>query len=112
MELSTERHGGVLIVNVSGRIDPKSAGALETAINGSLRNGDDAVIMDLQQLVYIGNTGLRALRITARILRDRGATLAICSPQGVVAAVFSGSGVDTLITVHPTRAAALAALKG
>ena len=111
LEFSTERQDGVLIVNVSGRIDPKSAGALETAIDGTLVNGDRAVIMDLEQLVYIGNTGLRALRIVARVLRDRGATMAICSPQGVVAAVFAGSGVDTLITVHPTRAAALEALK-
>ena len=111
MEFSTERHDGVLIVNVSGRIDPKSAGALETAINGTLVNGDRAVIMDLEQLVYIGNTGLRALRIVARVLRDQGATMAICSPQGVVAAVFAGSGVDTLIKVHPTREAALDALK-
>ena len=111
MEFSTERQDGVLIVNVSGRIDPKSAGALETAINGTLVNGDRAVIMDLEQLVYIGNTGLRALRIVARVLRDRGATMAICSPQGVVAAVFAGNGVDTLITVHPTRAAALEALR-
>ena len=111
MEVTTERQGGVLFTNVSGRIDPKSAGALETAITGALRNGDRVVVMDFEQLVYIGNTGLRALRIIARILRDRGAAMAICSPQGVVAAVFSGSGVDTLISVHATRAAALEALK-
>ena len=110
MELSTERRDGVLLANVSGRIDPKSAGALETAITGALQNGDRAVILDFEQLVYIGNTGIRALRIIARILRDRGAALAICSPQGVVAAVFSGSGVDMLVTVHPTRASALEAL--
>ena len=111
MEVTTERQGGVLFMNVSGRIDPKSAGALETAITGALRNGDRVVVMDFEQLVYIGNTGLRALRIIARILRDRGAAMAICSPQGVVAAVFSGSGVDTLISVHASRAAALEALK-
>ena len=111
MEFSTERHDGVLIANVSGRIDPKGASALETAITGALRNGDRFVILDFEQLVYIGNTGVRALRITARVLRDRGARLAVCAPQGVVAAVFAGSGVDTLITVHPTRAAALETLK-
>ena len=110
MELSTERQDGVLLANVSGRIDPKSAGALETAITGALQNGDRAVILDFEQLVYIGNSGIRALRVIARILRDRDAALVICSPQGVVAAVFSGGGVDTLITVHPTRAAALEAL--
>ena len=111
MEWRTERHDGVLIANVSGRIEPKGASALEKAITGALKNGDRSVILDFEQLVYIGNTGVRALRITARVLRDRGARLAICAPQGVVAAVFSGGGVDQLITVYPTRAAALAALK-
>ena len=111
MELSTERRGGVSIVNVGGRIDPKSAGTLQTATTGALQPGDRAVILDFEELAYIGNVGLRALRIIARILRDHGAGLAVCSPQGVVAAVFSGSGVDTFLAVHPTKAAALEALK-
>ena len=111
MELRTERHDGVLIAHLSGRIDPRVARGLELAITGVLRNGDRAVILDFEELAYIGNTGLRALRITARVLRDRGAAIAVCSPQGIVAAVFSGSGVDKLISVHPTRAAAFEALK-
>ena len=111
MELRTERHDGVLIAHLSGRIDPPAAGGLESAITGVLRNGDRAVILDFEELAYIGNTGLRALRITARVLRDRGAALVVCSLQGIVAAVFSGSGADQLISVYPTRAAAFEALK-
>ena len=112
MEVSTERRGDVLIAAVSGRIDPKSASALQTAITGTLQGGDRAVVLDFEQLAYIGNVGLRALRITARILRDHDVSLAICAPQGVVAAVFAGSGADRLIAVHPTRAVALEALAG
>ena len=111
MDVTVERHDSVLVAAVSGRIDPKSAGSLETTITAALQGGDRAVILDFEQLAYIGNVGVRALRITARVLRDRDARLAICAPQGVVAAVFSGSGVDRLITVHSTRAAALAALR-
>jgi len=37
--------------------------------------------------------------------------VAVCAPQGVVAAVFAGSGVDRLIAVYPTKAAALAAFR-
>lgn len=110
MDVTTERHDGVLVAAVSGRIDPKSAGSLETTISAALQGGDRAVILDFEQLAYIGNVGVRALRITARVLRDRSVRLAVCAPQGVVAAVFSGSGVDRLITVYPTRGAALAAL--
>ena len=112
MEVTTERHGKVLVANVIGRIDPKAAGTLQSSITAALRGGDRAVILDFEQLAYIGNVGVRALRIIARVLRDRGAALAICAPQGVVAAVFSGSGVDSLISVYPTRDAALEALDG
>ena len=110
MNVSIERYDNVLVAGVSGRIDPKSAGSLQTTITDELRNGDQAVILDFEQLAYIGNVGVRALRITARILRDRGVSLAVCAPQGVVAAVFSGSGVDRLISVYPTQGAAFEAL--
>ncbi len=112
MNVSIERYDNVLVAGVSGRIDPKSAGSLQTTITDELRNGDQAVILDFEQLAYIGNVGVRALRITARILRDRGVSLAVCAPQGVVAAVFSGSGVDRLISVYPTQGAALEVLSG
>ena len=107
MQVTNERHEGVLVARVSGRIEARDAGALETAITGALKNGDRAVVLDFEELAYIGNTGLRALRITARVLRDRGAAVAVCSPRGIVAAAFAGSGVDVLIKVHPSRAAAL-----
>ena len=112
MNVSIERYDNVLVAGVSGRIDPKNAGSLQTTITDELRNGDQAVILDFEQLAYIGNVGVRALRITARILRDRGVSLAVCAPQGVVAAVFSGSGVDRLISVYPTQGAALEVLSG
>ena len=82
MQVTTERHEGVLVARVSGRIEARDAGALEKAITGALRNGDRAVVLDFEELAYIGNVGVRALRITARVLRDRGAAVAVCSPQG------------------------------
>ena len=110
MNVTTERHENVLVASVSGRIEPASAQALGTTVTAALNNGDRAVILDFEQLTYIGNVGVRALRITANGLRDRNVRMAVCAPQGVVAAVFAGSGVDRLITVYPTRAAALEAL--
>ena len=112
MNVSIERYDNVLVAVVSGRIDPKSAGSLQTTTTDELRNGDQAVILDFERLSYIGNVGVRALRIMANVLRDRSVRLAVCAPQGVVAAVFAGSGVDKLITVYPTQDAALKALGG
>ena len=112
MEVTTERLGHVLIASVIGRIEPAGAQTLQTKIIGAVQNGDRAVVMDFEQLDYIGNVGLRVLRIIGRILRDRNAALVVCSPHGVVSAVFAGTGVDMLIKVYPTRAAALEALAG
>ena len=95
MDVTVERQDSVLVACVSGRIDPKGAGSLETTITTALQDGDHAVILDFEQLAYIGNVGVRALRITARVLRDRDVRMAVCAPQGVVAAgggVFSGGG--------------------
>ena len=111
MDLTTERHDGVLCARVSGRIEPRNAGEFQTAITGAVHNGDRAVVLDFEELAYIGNVGVRALHITARVLRDRNTRVAVCAPQGIVAAVFAGSGSDKLITVYPSRAAALAALR-
>ena len=111
MEVTIERQDGVLVAHVGGRIEPTNVQALDTAITGAFCNGDRAMILDFEELAYIGNVGLHALRITARVLRDRDARLAVCVPQGVVAAVFAGSGVDRLIAVYPTRAAALDSFK-
>ena len=89
MEVTTERHGHVLIASVIGRIEPAGAQTLQTTIIAAVQNGDRAVVMDFEQLDYIGNVGLRVLRIIGRILRDRNAALVVCSPHGVVSAVFA-----------------------
>ena len=102
MDVTVERQKSVLVARVNGRIDPKGAGSLETTITAALQDGDHTVILDFEQLAYIGNVGVRALRITARVLRDRDVRMAVCAPQGVVAAVFSGAAwTDLFRSTNP-----------
>ena len=112
MNLTTERQDGVLSVRVTGRIDAGNVREFEETIRTAIEDGDRAVILDFEKLVYISSTGLRAVLMTAKSLWKRDATFALCSLVDVVRDVFHMSGFDKIIAIHPTRAEALAALDG
>ena len=78
-------------------------------VRAEFGSGDRAVIMDFQTLEYIGSAGLRVVFMAASEFQKRDAAFALCSPPASVAEVIRISGMDQLIAVHPSRAAALAA---
>ena len=111
MQVTTERQDGALSVHVSGRIDAGSAREFEETVRSAIENGDRAVIMDFENLLFISSTGLRAVLMTAKTLRKRDAAFALCSLSGAVLDVFRMSGFDKIIAIHPTRVDALASLE-
>lgn len=110
MNVTFDRRGSVLLVVVEGRLDSADAVAFEETVRTTIEDGDAAVIMDLEKVVYISSAGLRAVLMTAKTLRKKEAAFAVCAPQGTVREVFLLSGLDKIITLHPSRAEALAAL--
>ena len=95
-------------------IDPASArreeNRFEEAIGTAVQDGDRAVILDFEKLVYIGSAGLRAVLMIAKNLWKREATFALCSLPDMVRGVFEVSGFDKIVTIHPSKADALAAV--
>lgn len=112
VDVTTERNDDVLSADVGGRIDGSSAAQFEEAIRTAIVDSDRAVIMDFEKLVYISSAGLRAILLTAKSLQSRDAKLVLCSLSEQIREVFEISGFDKVLAIHPTRAAALAALKG
>ena len=110
MEVSADREDGILSVRVQGRIDGANVRQFMETVRCATEDGDRAVIMDFERLVYISSSGLRAVLMTAKSLRSRDVGFALCSLSAVVRAAFGTSGFDRIIAIHPTRADALAAL--
>ncbi len=111
MEVSADRQDGILSVCVQGRIDGTNVRRFMETVRSATEDGDRAVIMDFERLVYISSSGLRAVLMTAKDLRSRDVAFALCSLPDVVRTAFKRSGFDKIITIHPTRADALAALE-
>ena len=110
MDVATRRQDGVLLVQVSGRIDHANVAAFDIAVGGATEADDVAVLMDLAKLAYINSAGLRVFVKVAKKLRGKSAGLALCALPDGVRRIFEVTGFDNIIPIYPSRAEALDAL--
>ena len=110
MDITFERRDGVLFVCASGRLEAANAADFLKAVRAESDESDRAMIMDFEALQYLGSAGLRVVFMTASELKKRDAGFAVCSPPKPVAKVIRLSGMDQVVSVHTSRADALAAL--
>jgi len=62
MELSTTRHGDMIIVNViAARIDAAAAIAFKDAMRGAVADGPTHVVLDLGNVTFVDSSGLGAI---------------------------------------------------
>jgi anti-sigma B factor antagonist len=105
-----ELTGGVLRVILDGRLDIEGAAAVDLKMN-VIAGSRKAVLVDLQQVSFLGSMGLRALVAPARAIKSRGGKIVLFGPNELVEKVLKTSGIDTLIPVHHELQSALAALQ-
>ena len=110
MEVTFDRRDGVLIVAASGRLEAADSSVFLKSIRSEIDGRERAVIVDLEELSYLGSAGLRVVYMLASELEKRDARFAVCAPPKPVAKVIRLSGMDRLVAVHPSKVDALAAL--
>jgi anti-anti-sigma factor len=111
MALSTEElSGGITKVILDGRLDIEGAAAVDLRMN-VIAGSKKAVLVDMQQVSFLGSMGLRALVAPARAIKSRGGKIVLFGPNELVEKVLKTSGVDTLIPIHHELQSALAALQ-
>jgi anti-anti-sigma factor len=98
---SQERHGGVLVVAPSGRLDNESAVDFELAAQELLNAGERHIVVDLGQLNYISNAGLRVLGKLGKALKTPDTSLRLCGLTASVRQVFDAAGAATMFEIRP-----------
>jgi anti-anti-sigma factor len=104
-----EPHAAAALVIAEGRLDFGAAPGFQRALEQAL-TGARALIVDCAALDYVSSAGLRAFLQGARAAQRAGTPFALCALRPAVREVFELSGFSRIITVHPDRASALAAL--
>lgn len=111
MAISTEEIApGINKVVLDGSLDIAGAAAIDLRMN-VIGGASKALLVDLQQVSFIGSMGLRALVAPARSILGRKGKMVIFGPNELVEQVLKTSGIDTMIPIYHDYDAALAALQ-
>jgi anti-sigma B factor antagonist len=101
--------GGITKVVLRGRFDTTGAVVIELPFN-KIATEKRSIIVDLSAVNFLASYGIRVLLVGAKIVKSKGGSLVILCPESNVAKVLKTAGMDTLIPIHQTEAAATAAL--
>ena len=111
MDLPTHRTKGILTVGAWRELDSENALAFQDALQDSVGEGDQGVVVDCKKLCYISSAGLRALLAVSRALSRRKTPLVMCELDRQVQRVFAITGFDRVIPTYHTREEAVAAIR-
>lgn len=102
--------GATLFVLAEHRLDSSNASMFQEELESAAGSDTQAVVVDMDSVRYISSAGLRVIMQGVRRMQQQGGYLALCSLSDDVRTVFETSGFDQLVQIHPSRAAAAAAL--
>jgi anti-sigma B factor antagonist len=114
---SEELEGGICAVTVRGELDMNTAPELERALEEALTDDEPAIMLDLSKCEFIDSTGIALIvRTWQRLDRDGGGEgkgrLVLCCINHQVRRLLKITGVESSISMHEGRDAALAELRG
>lgn len=108
MQLQTQTQPDLLSVAVmNDRIDAASAIQFKEQMRDLTQNAGRRVLLDLTKVMFLDSSGLGAIVAVKKLLApDRVLELAGLTPT--VEKVFRLTRMDSIFTIHPSQAAALA----
>ena len=92
------------VLSVAGEIDVATAPALHAAIESAAGRAFE-LWLDLTATTFMDSTGIHAVATARARLADAGRRLVIICPNGPVRRVFTLTGVDRHLEIHPHRGA-------
>jgi anti-anti-sigma factor len=112
-----ELEGGIRSFTVRGELDMNTAPELENSLEGVVTGEGAQVVIDLSECDFIDSTGIAVIvRCWQRLdsAGEGGGTgkLVLCCSNTQVMRLLSITGVESSISVHSQREAALAELRG
>jgi anti-sigma B factor antagonist len=106
-ELIKDRHGGVLVLTPKGRLDNENAAEFELAAQELLVAGERHLVIDLPDLNYASNAGLRVFGKLGKALKGPTTSLRLSGLTPALRQVFEAAGVLGIFDIRPTLQAAL-----
>jgi anti-sigma B factor antagonist len=111
-ELAVTRQdlGSYSVLTLTGELDITTGARLRDALHDLIEDGVSHHVVDLRGIQFLDSTGLGVLVGHHKRLAERSGSLQVVCGPGLVGGVFRLTGVDQLIPVRDSLAAAATAL--
>jgi len=109
MDIETREYKRATIFRVSGRVDASTAPEFDSQIK-ALAEAGRPVVLELDATSYLSSAGVRALISAQKVLKGRGARLAIAQPSVRVREVLKIAGLEPIFELFDTTEAAVGSL--
>ncbi len=105
-----EQEEDVAVFAVSGELDISNGRDLKAEVWEALDAGALRVVLDLTETTFLDSTAIGVIIAAFKRLRPLGGSLAIVNVTDSIGRTFAITGLDEMLTIVPTRNAAIAAI--
>lgn len=107
--LTTKEVDDFSVVEVSGELDVYTAPVLEESLGELIDARRINIVVDLSAVTFMDSTGLGLLIKALKWTREHDGALRIVADSEKILKVFRVTGLDTVLSIHDTLAAATGA---
>lgn len=112
MEIHDERVGDTWVVTAKGRLDGGASAAFADRVGGLITSPNPKLLIDFGGVDFVTSAGLRAVLLLVKKVKAAGGSFALCAVQASVLEVLDITGFTGMLSIHPVRADAIAAMVG
>jgi anti-sigma B factor antagonist len=102
MEIIEEKHEGITVFKIDGRLDSKTSSDFEEKIFNSSKDGTRNMIFNFKDLEYISSAGLRVILKATKEMKRSSGLIVLCCMRDYVKEVFEIAGFDTFLSITET----------
>jgi anti-sigma B factor antagonist len=107
MEISTRQAYDVLVVDMNGRLDSRTAGYGYDEMVRIVKSNNKQILVNLDKLEFITSAGLRVLLTAAKLVQSSGGQFKLCNANDSVRQVLETCGFHSLVNLYLTEAEAI-----
>lgn len=107
MDVEEKRRGQVLVLYLSGRLDNAAAHEFVKQITMCIEMGEQQILINFEQLLYLSSSGLRVLLGAAKRMQKKQGKLVLCSLTGIVWRIVEIAKFDQILTIYNSEEEAL-----
>jgi anti-anti-sigma factor len=99
-------------VTAKGRLDGGASTTFTDRISALIAGPNPKLLIDFSGVDFVTSSGLRAVLVLVKKVKAAGGSFALCGVQASVREVLDITGFTSMMSIHPARGDAIAALGG